>query len=146
LLFGGLAVTGLPFGGFHMTPRVVRLGASTETETGSETRSRTENKRIGCFKAIALPAKDQTTPLEPVQGTAGSFWSEQRSKRFLTRLSSQKRYLTPLSIAYCRCRTSFTRDLEDVSYLAGYNSPRTTRPYDRQQKKVTRNIVERILI
>jgi hypothetical protein len=52
-------------------------------ETGSDT----ENKRIGCFKAIALPAKNQTTGLEPAQGTAGSFWSEQRSKRLLTPLS-----------------------------------------------------------
>jgi len=36
--------------------------------------------------------------------------------------------------------------LEDVQYLAGHNSPRTTRLYDRRQKKVTRNIVERISI
>jgi integrase/recombinase XerD len=36
--------------------------------------------------------------------------------------------------------------LEDVQYLAGHNSPRTTRLYDRRQKKVTRNIVDRISI
>jgi integrase/recombinase XerD len=36
--------------------------------------------------------------------------------------------------------------LEDVQYLAGHRSPRTTRLYDRRQKKVTRNIVERISI
>jgi site-specific recombinase XerD len=36
--------------------------------------------------------------------------------------------------------------LEDVQYLAGHSSPRTTRLYDRRQKKVTRNIVERISI
>jgi integrase/recombinase XerD len=35
---------------------------------------------------------------------------------------------------------------EDVQYLAGHSSPRTTRLYDRRQKKVTRNIVERISI
>ena len=35
--------------------------------------------------------------------------------------------------------------LEDVQYLAGHSSPRTTRLYDRRQK-VTRNIVERISI
>jgi integrase/recombinase XerD len=36
--------------------------------------------------------------------------------------------------------------LEDVLYLAGHAEPRTTGLYDRRQKKVTRNIVERISI
>ena len=36
--------------------------------------------------------------------------------------------------------------LEDVQYFAGHSSPRTTELYDRRQKKVTRNIVERISI
>ena len=36
--------------------------------------------------------------------------------------------------------------LEDVQYLAGHAEPRTTALYDRRQKKVTRNIVERISI
>jgi hypothetical protein len=36
--------------------------------------------------------------------------------------------------------------LEDVQYLAGHAEPRTTGPYDRRQKRVTRNIVERISI
>jgi integrase/recombinase XerD len=36
--------------------------------------------------------------------------------------------------------------LEDVQYMAGHAEPRTTRLYDRPQKKVTRNIVERIAI
>lgn len=35
---------------------------------------------------------------------------------------------------------------EDVQYLAGHADARTTRLYDRRQKKVTRNIVERISI
>ena len=35
--------------------------------------------------------------------------------------------------------------LEDVQYLAGHAEPRTTGLYDRRQKKVTRNIVERNL-
>jgi integrase/recombinase XerD len=34
--------------------------------------------------------------------------------------------------------------LEDVQYLAGHSEPRTTALYDRRQKRVTRNIVERI--
>ena len=36
--------------------------------------------------------------------------------------------------------------LADVQYLAGHAEPRTTGLYDRRQKKVTRNIVERISI
>jgi integrase/recombinase XerD len=34
--------------------------------------------------------------------------------------------------------------LEEVQFLAGHSDPRTTRLYDRRQKRVTRNIVERI--
>jgi site-specific recombinase XerD len=36
--------------------------------------------------------------------------------------------------------------LDDMQFLAGQSSPRTTKLYDRRQKKVTRNIVERISI
>jgi site-specific recombinase XerD len=36
--------------------------------------------------------------------------------------------------------------LEDVQMLAGHADPRTTRLYDRRQRQVTRNIVERISI
>ena len=36
--------------------------------------------------------------------------------------------------------------LEDVQYLAGHSDPRTTRLYDRRQKQITRNIVERISV
>ena len=36
--------------------------------------------------------------------------------------------------------------LEDVQLLAGHSDPRTTRLYDRRQRRVTRNIVERISI
>lgn len=36
--------------------------------------------------------------------------------------------------------------LEDVQLLAGHADPRTTRLYDRRQRQVTRNIVERISI
>ena len=36
--------------------------------------------------------------------------------------------------------------LEDVQNLAGHADPRTTRLYDRRQRRVTRNIVERISV
>ena len=37
-------------------------------------------------------------------------------------------------------------DLADVQRLAGHADPRTTRLYDRRNKQVTRNVVERISI
>ena len=37
-------------------------------------------------------------------------------------------------------------DLSDVQRLAGHADPRTTRLYDRRNKRVTRNVVERISI
>ena len=36
--------------------------------------------------------------------------------------------------------------LEDLQYLAGHSNPRTTQIYDRRPRRVTRNIVERMLI
>ncbi len=36
--------------------------------------------------------------------------------------------------------------MEDVQHLLGHAEPRTTALYDRRQKKVTRNLVERIPI
>ena len=36
--------------------------------------------------------------------------------------------------------------LEDVQRLAGHADPRTTRLYDRRDKKITRNVVERISV
>ena len=36
--------------------------------------------------------------------------------------------------------------LEDVQYLAGHSNPKTTQIYDRRRRRVTRNIVERILL
>jgi integrase/recombinase XerD len=36
--------------------------------------------------------------------------------------------------------------LDEVQHLAGHADPRTTRLYDRRQKRVTRNVVERISV
>jgi integrase/recombinase XerD len=36
--------------------------------------------------------------------------------------------------------------LEDVQHLAGHADLRTTRLYDRRQRKVTRNVVERMSV
>ncbi|MCE9565976.1 MAG: site-specific integrase [Planctomycetes bacterium] len=59
----------------------------------------------------------------------------------------------PTRLSPHSCRVATVTDLlsqgvplEDVQFLAGHADPRTTRLYDRRQKKVTRNIVERISI
>jgi len=56
--------------------------------------------------------------------------------------------LSPHSFRVCTVTDLLTQGvpLEDVQYLAGHSDPRTTRLYDRRQKRVTRNIVERISI
>jgi integrase/recombinase XerD len=36
--------------------------------------------------------------------------------------------------------------LEDVQFLAGHADPRTTRLYDRRDRRIKRNIVERISV
>jgi len=59
----------------------------------------------------------------------------------------------PTHLSPHSCRVATVTDLltqgialEDVQYLAGHSDPRTTRLYDRRQKQVTRNTVERISI
>jgi site-specific recombinase XerD len=56
--------------------------------------------------------------------------------------------LSPHSFRVCTVTDLLSQGvpLEDVQYLAGHADPRTTRLYDRRQKKVTRNIVERISV
>ena len=56
--------------------------------------------------------------------------------------------LSPHSFRVCAVTDLLGQNvpLEDVQYLAGHADPRTTRLYDRRQKKITRNIVERISI
>ena len=44
------------------------------------------------------------------------------------------------------CARFLASPLEDVQRLTGHADPRTTRLYDRRDKKLTRNIVERISI
>ena len=55
---------------------------------------------------------------------------------------------SPHSFRVTTCTDLLTQGvpLEDVQYLAGHADARTTRLYDRRQKKVTRNVVERISI
>ncbi len=56
--------------------------------------------------------------------------------------------LSPHSFRVCTVTDLLSQGiaLEDVQFLAGHADPRTTRLYDRRQRKVTRNIVERISV
>jgi len=61
--------------------------------------------------------------------------------------------ILPSCLSPHSCRVATITDLlsqgvplEDVQHLAGHADPRTTRLYDRRQRRVTRNIVERISI
>lgn len=60
----------------------------------------------------------------------------------------QKNQLSPHSFRVTGITDLLTQGvpLEDVQHLAGHAEPRTTGLYDRRQKRVTRNIVERISI
>ncbi len=56
--------------------------------------------------------------------------------------------LSPHSFRVCTVTDLLSQGipLEDVQSLAGHADPRTTRLYDRRQRKITRNIVERISV
>jgi integrase/recombinase XerD len=56
--------------------------------------------------------------------------------------------LSPHSFRVCGVTNLLDQgvDLADVQQLAGHADPRTTRLYDRWQKKISRNNVERIPI
>jgi site-specific recombinase XerD len=63
-------------------------------------------------------------------------------------LATKKQHLAALKGFFDRLvlRLEHGVPLEDVRHLAGHADPRTTRLYDRRQKNVTRNVVERISI
>jgi len=69
-------------------------------------------------------------------------------KRRLRNAGGPSRYLSCHSFRATAITDLLTQGvpLEEVQYLAGHRDPRTTRLYDRRQKQVTRNIVERISV
>jgi integrase/recombinase XerD len=101
-----------------------------------------------------LPSKD--SPLfRSVSGRKGTLTAD--AIRGIDICRMMKRRLVdaelPTHLSPHSCRVATVTDLltqgialEDVQYLAGHSDPRTTRLYDRRQKQVTRNTVERISI
>jgi integrase/recombinase XerD len=103
--------------------------------------------------------KESANPSEPLfptsSGRTGTFTTRSMSGGDIWRMV--KRRLREASIATRFSPHSFRVatvtdllnqgvPLGEVQYLAGHADPRTTRLYDRRQKKVTRNLVERISI
>jgi integrase/recombinase XerD len=102
---------------------------------------RAENKDRPLFRSTVRKTK---------QLTANALSSKAICEMVKRRLKAAKlpERLSPHSFRVTAITDLLTQGvpLEDVQYLAGHSSPRTTELYDRRQKKVTRNIVERISI
>ena len=83
----------------------------------------------------------RSSPGTPCRPTPCAAWLKRRLKD--ARLPD---IFSPHSFRVLVVTDLLTQDvpLEDVQYLAGHANPKTTQIYDRRQKRVTRNIVERI--
>lgn len=95
--------------------------------------------------AIFRSAMGRTRTLTQLGMTAGDLGRMVKRRIRDARLPSR---LSPHSIRVATITDLLSQNvsLEDVQNLAGHADPRTTRLYDRRQRRVTRNIVERISI
>ena len=95
--------------------------------------------------AIFRSAMGRTQKLTQLGMTAGDLGRMVKRRIRDARLPSR---LSPHSIRVATITDLLSQNvsLEDVQNLAGHADPRTTRLYDRRQRRVTRNIVERISI
>jgi integrase/recombinase XerD len=102
---------------------------------------------------IANQAKDSPLFRAGTNGTAKTLTSNPLTSKRICELVKRRlkdaglpERLSPHSFRVAAITDLLTQGvpLEDVQYLAGHAEPRTTGLYDRRQKKVTRNIVERI--
>ena len=108
------------------------------------------------LEAAGLTGEPKETPLfQTSNGTSGKLTGKAMDSRVVCDLVKRRlkdaglpSRLSPHSFRVAAITDLLTQGvpLEDVQYLAGHAEPRTTGLYDRRQKKVTRNIVERISI
>lgn len=108
------------------------------------------------LEAASLAGGPKDTPLfQASNGTSGKLTGRAMDSRVVCDLVKRRlkdaglpSRLSPHSFRVAAITDLLTQGvpLEDVQYLAGHAEPRTTGLYDRRQKKVTRNIVERISI
>lgn len=105
--------------------------------------------------AAGLEDEPKDSPLFRTRGPNGRFTSSAMSGIDVCRMVKRRLQAAGLStqISPHSFRSMTATDLllqgvglEDVQYLLGHADARTTRLYDRRQKQVTRNIVERISV
>jgi integrase/recombinase XerD len=111
---------------------------------------------LGYLEAAGISDDAEERPLfrstvrETKQLTANALTSKAICEMIKRRLKVAKlpERLSPHSLRVTAIADLLTQGvpLEDVQYLAGHSSPRTTGLSDRRRKNVTRNIVERISI
>jgi len=104
---------------------------------------------LECFESV----DPQGNMFFTVRGTTDCFTNRPLSGRDISRMLKRhlRRAGLPENLSPHSYRVAVATDLleqgvplADVQYLLGHADPRTTRLYDRRQKRVTRNIVERI--
>lgn len=80
------------------------------------------------------------------QGVTGMYIYKMLKRRL--KIARLPDHIVPHSLRACVVTDLLTQGLplEDVQLLVGHSDPRTTRLYDRRQREVTRNLVERISI
>ena len=122
-------------------------------------------REIPCRHDLQIFLQEYIAAIEPMDNKASLFRSAVRRTKMLTdrpmttgdiaRMIKRRcrRIHLPSRLSAHSFRVTVITDLltqgvplEDVQQLAGHSDPRTTRLYDRRQRKVTRNIVERISV
>ena len=136
----------------HMLRFQEKGGMSRETPVRLEL----QRDILAYLDAAGIKAENKDRPLfrstvrKTKQLTANALSSKAICEMVRRRLKAAKlpERLSPHSFRVTAITDLLTQGvpLEDVQYRAGHSSPRTTGLYDRRQKKVTRNIVERISI
>jgi integrase/recombinase XerD len=111
---------------------------------------------LAYLEGFAWKSESSDAPLfRSTIGRAGTLTSQSLRNIDICRLVKRRlrdaalpTHLSPHSFRVATVTDLLTQGvaLEDVQYLAGHADPRTTRLYDRRQKQVTRNTVERISI
>ena len=126
---------------------------------------RGKSREIPCRHDLQIFLQEYIAAIEPMDNKAPLFRSAVRRTKMLTdrpmttgdiaRMIKRRcrRIHLPSRLSAHSFRVTVITDLltqgvplEDVQQLAGHSDPRTTRLYDRRQRKVTRNIVERISV
>ena len=147
---------------------IARLRRSDYYETGEQTVIRFDEKRrrkreipvrsdlravMRTYFECVATQHSQSPMFFTARGNTDTFTDRPIAGRDISRML--KRYLVraglPDNLSPHSYRVAVATDLleqgvplSDVQYLLGHADPRTTRLYDRRQKRVTRNIVERI--